>query len=136
MLGLGRGVSLMTAALGLPAVTTQQMEEFVALMRRLWRGERVVGYDGILGKFPQLALDPSFNEDIPVGVTAFGPRMLEMAGRACDAVILHTFFTDETTARVVKTVRRAAEQAGRDPASVRYGPSLQRLVIIFQRTRV
>jgi len=34
-------------------------------------------------------------------------------------VVLHTFFTDETTARCVATVRRAAEQAGRDPDSVR-----------------
>lgn len=119
MLGLGRGVSLMTAALGLPAVTTEQMEAFTLLMRRLWRGERVLGYDGVLGKYPQLALDPSFDENIPIGVTAFGPKMLEMAGRVCDAVILHTFFTDETTVRAVRTVRKAAEQAGRDPARIR-----------------
>lgn len=32
---------------------------------------------------------------------------------------LHTFFTDETTTRAVQAVRKAAEQAGRDPASVR-----------------
>jgi alkanesulfonate monooxygenase SsuD/methylene tetrahydromethanopterin reductase-like flavin-dependent oxidoreductase (luciferase family) len=34
-------------------------------------------------------------------------------------VILHTFFTDETTQRAVQTVKRSAEQAGRDPASVK-----------------
>ena len=34
-------------------------------------------------------------------------------------VVLHTFFTDETTTRAVQTVRAAAEQAGRDPAAVR-----------------
>ena len=33
--------------------------------------------------------------------------------------MLHTFFTDETTAQSVQTVKRAAEQAGRDPAKVR-----------------
>ncbi|MGD9662115.1 MAG: LLM class flavin-dependent oxidoreductase, partial [Porticoccaceae bacterium] len=44
---------------------------------------------------------------------------LDMAGRVCDAVVLHTFFSDETTARVVNQVRRSAEKAGRDPASVR-----------------
>jgi 5,10-methylenetetrahydromethanopterin reductase len=33
--------------------------------------------------------------------------------------VLHTFFTDETVERCVATVRGAAEQAGRDPASVR-----------------
>jgi alkanesulfonate monooxygenase SsuD/methylene tetrahydromethanopterin reductase-like flavin-dependent oxidoreductase (luciferase family) len=34
-------------------------------------------------------------------------------------VVLHTFFTDETTERAVRTVKEAAEQAGRDPAGVR-----------------
>jgi alkanesulfonate monooxygenase SsuD/methylene tetrahydromethanopterin reductase-like flavin-dependent oxidoreductase (luciferase family) len=36
-----------------------------------------------------------------------------------DAVVLHTFFTDETTARCVRAVKAAAERAGRDPAKVR-----------------
>jgi alkanesulfonate monooxygenase SsuD/methylene tetrahydromethanopterin reductase-like flavin-dependent oxidoreductase (luciferase family) len=52
-------------------------------------------------------------------LTAFGPNSLALGGRCFDAVVLHTFFTDETTARVVDTVKTAAEQAGRDPASVR-----------------
>jgi alkanesulfonate monooxygenase SsuD/methylene tetrahydromethanopterin reductase-like flavin-dependent oxidoreductase (luciferase family) len=34
-------------------------------------------------------------------------------------VILHTFFTDETTKRCVDTVKKSAERAGRDPKSVR-----------------
>jgi alkanesulfonate monooxygenase SsuD/methylene tetrahydromethanopterin reductase-like flavin-dependent oxidoreductase (luciferase family) len=50
---------------------------------------------------------------------AFGPNSLAFAGRAVDMVVLHTFFTDETVERCVATVRRAAEEAGRDPASVR-----------------
>ena len=33
--------------------------------------------------------------------------------------MLHTFLSDETLARSVATIRRAAEEAGRDPASVR-----------------
>jgi alkanesulfonate monooxygenase SsuD/methylene tetrahydromethanopterin reductase-like flavin-dependent oxidoreductase (luciferase family) len=41
-----------------------------------------------------------------------------MAGRAYDLVILHTFFSDETTARAVRTVKESAERAGRDPDSV------------------
>ena len=66
-----------------------------------------------------LNLDSSFDENIPIGLTAFGPNTLALAGRLCDMVVLHTFFTDETTARVVQTVRTAAEQAGRDPGAVR-----------------
>ena len=51
--------------------------------------------------------------------TAFGPNSLALGGRAFDAVVLHTFFTDETTARCVAAVKRAAEEAGRDPEAVR-----------------
>jgi probable F420-dependent oxidoreductase len=51
--------------------------------------------------------------------TAFGPNSLALGGRAFDAVVLHTFFTDETTSRCVGAVKEAAEQAGRDPSSVR-----------------
>ena len=43
----------------------------------------------------------------------------ELAGRSFDCVVLHTFFTDETTKRCVDTVRRSAERAGRDPSSVK-----------------
>ena len=46
-------------------------------------------------------------------------RRLERAGTCMDSVVLHTYFTDDTLARSVAAVRRGAEQAGRDPASVR-----------------
>ena len=118
-LGLGRGMDRMFDAFGLPRITTAQMEDFVGLMRRLWRGEVVVGHDGPAGKWPVLALDPDFREDIPLVLSAFGPESLKLAGRAFDGVLLHTYFTDETLQRCVRTVRQAAEQAGRDPASVR-----------------
>ncbi len=118
-LGLGRGIPRMFDAMGLPHITTAQLEDFVGLMRRLWRGETVVGHDGPCGAFPALRLDAAFDEHIPVTFTAFGPNSLAFGGRACDAVVLHTFFTDETTERCVRTVKQAAEKAGRDPAHVR-----------------
>ena len=42
-------------------------------------------------------------------MTAIGERTLEWAGGVADAVVLHTFFTDETLARSVAAVRRGAE---------------------------
>jgi len=118
-LGLGRGVALLQNLYGLSKITSAQMEDFVGLMRRLWHGEMIFNHDGPAGTFPFLHLDSTFDEDIPVMLSAFGPNSLALAGRVFDGVILHTFFTDETTARCVETVRRAAEEAGRDPASVR-----------------
>ncbi len=118
-LGLGRGVERAFKAYGLPAITTAQMEDFVGLMRRLWRGEVVVGHDGPAGSYPALAIRGASEEHIPMTLTAFGPNSLALGGRCFDAVVLHTFFTDETTARVVGTVKEAAEKAGRDPEAVR-----------------
>jgi probable F420-dependent oxidoreductase len=118
-LGLGRGVDVMWRALGVPPITTAQMEDFAGLMRRLWHGETILDHDGPAGRYPVLRLDPTFDEDIPLGVVAFGPNTLRLGGRAFDQVVLHTFFTDETTVRCVKTVKDAAAKAGRDPASVK-----------------
>ncbi|MDA0369913.1 MAG: TIGR03857 family LLM class F420-dependent oxidoreductase [Actinomycetota bacterium] len=118
-LGLGRGIGPLFDAYGIPKITTAQMEDFAGLMRRLFAGEVIFGHDGPAGKYPILSLDPSFDEKIPLGITAFGPNTLELAGRAFDCVILHTFFTDETLVRCIRTVKESAERAGRDPDSVR-----------------
>ena len=99
-------------------MTTAQLEDFAGLMRRLWHGETILGHDGPAGRYPFLRLDPAFDEDIPLGITAFGPNTLALAGRAFDQVVLHTFFDDETVVRAVTTVRESAERAGRDPAAV------------------
>ena len=118
-LGLGRGINLMFDAYGLPRIKTAQIEDFAALMRRLWRGETILGHDGPAGSWPVLHLDPDFDERIPLTFTAFGPNSLALGGRAFDAVVLHTFFTDETTLRAVAAVKDAAAKAGRDPDDVR-----------------
>lgn len=118
-LGIGRGITRQQDAFGIGRITTAQMEDFAGIMRRLWKGETIIGHDGPAGSWPALRLDPSFDEDIPLAMVAFGNNSLELAGRAFDDVILHTFFTDETLVRCVKTVKQAAERAGRDPESVR-----------------
>jgi probable F420-dependent oxidoreductase len=119
VLGLGRGIPMMQDAYGIPRITTAQLEDFAGIMRRLFRGETIVGHDGPAGSWPVLQLDPTLDERLPMGLVAFGPNTLALAGRCFDEVVLHTFFTDETTARCVNAVKRAAEQAGRDPDSVR-----------------
>ncbi len=119
VLGLGRGIAKMQDAFGMPRITTAQLEDFAGLMRRLFRGETIVGHDGPAGSWPVLSLDPTLDEHLPMSIVAFGPNTLDLAGRCFDEVVLHTFFTDETTARCVQRVKQAAEQAGRDPSSVK-----------------
>jgi probable F420-dependent oxidoreductase len=119
VLGLGRGIGPMFDAIGLPRITTAQIEDIVTVLRRLFHGETVLGHDGPAGRWPYLRLDSDFDEDIPFAFTAFGPNSLALGGRVFDHVVLHTFFTDETLVRCVQTVKRAAEEAGRDPDSVK-----------------
>ncbi|HEY3831640.1 MAG TPA: TIGR03857 family LLM class F420-dependent oxidoreductase [Acidimicrobiia bacterium] len=119
VLGIGRGITPLQDAFGIPRITTAQMEDFAGLMRRLFRGEVIFGHDGPAGKFPVLHLDTTLDEYLPMCLVAFGPHSLALGGRCFDDVVLHTYFTDETTARAVNTVEEAAERAGRDPASVR-----------------
>lgn len=118
-LGVGRGIEAMFKAYGMPMATTESLEKFAHLMRKLWNGETVLNHEDITGKYPVLRLDPDFRLNIPLSITAFGPDTLRMAGRAYDNVILHTFFTDETTTRAVQLVKKSAEEAGRDPSTVK-----------------
>jgi probable F420-dependent oxidoreductase len=118
-LGIGRGIAPMQDAYGIGRITTAQMEDFATLLRRLFRGEVIVGHDGPAGSFPVLHLDSSLDEYLPLCIVAFGDNSLELAGRVFDDVVLHTYFTDETTAHCVQVVKNAAEKAGRDPSGVR-----------------
>lgn len=118
-LGVGRGVAAIHSGYGLPNVTTAQLEDFAQVMRRLWHGEAIIDHDGPLGRYPVLFLDPDFDEDIRLALVAFGPNTLALGGRLFDDVILHTYFPPETLQRCVATVKKAADEAGRDPGAVR-----------------
>jgi alkanesulfonate monooxygenase SsuD/methylene tetrahydromethanopterin reductase-like flavin-dependent oxidoreductase (luciferase family) len=112
-LGIGRGVKPLHDSVGLPPITTSHMEDFAHVIRRLFRGETVVDHDGPIGRYPALRLDPDFNEDIPLGIVAFGPATLTLVGRAFDQVVLHTFFTDETSDRQKARTRERLVDAAR-----------------------
>jgi probable F420-dependent oxidoreductase len=118
-LGVGRGIGVRSAMLGLPPVTNRQLADFAALARRLWLGERVVGHDSSLGKFPYLHQAGWLRESIPLLMTAFGPKSLAFAGSVFDGVVLHTFLTNDAVKRAVGLVREGARRAGRDPAAVK-----------------
>ncbi|MGW0638223.1 TIGR03857 family LLM class F420-dependent oxidoreductase [Nocardia salmonicida] len=118
-LGLGRGIAPLWQVLGLPNVTGAQLAEITDIVRRLWRGETVIGHDGAIGSYPVLHLGVALDSPPPVLLVTMSPRTLQLAGRIADAVVLHTFLSAEATATAVSTVREAAERAGRDPASVR-----------------
>jgi 5,10-methylenetetrahydromethanopterin reductase len=118
-LGLGRGFPALFKGIGLEPVTSAQIRDVADVLRRLWHGEVILGHDGPAGRYPYLHQDADFDEDIPLLLVAMGAKTLELAGSCMDAVVLHTFFGDDALANSVASIRRGAEQAGRDPAGVR-----------------
>ena len=73
VLGLGRGIPVIQDTYGIPRVTTAQLEDFAGIMRRLFRGEAIIGHDGPAGCYPVLYL-AAIDEELPLGLVAFGPR--------------------------------------------------------------
>lgn len=118
-LGLARGISVRNMMMGLDPVTNRKLADSVDLLRTLWRGEKVVGYDGPLGKLPYLHMGDWIQAEIPVHFVGFGPKSLRLAGKHFDGVHLHTFITHEGLRRAKALVQEGAESAGRDPDAVK-----------------
>ncbi len=79
---------------------------------------RTAGYDGKLFRTGMVPLDsPPVRANLPVWLGALGPRMLALAGRIADGVILN-LMTPAQTGQAAGVVRDAARAAGRDPASI------------------
>ena len=124
-LGVGRGIGVRAGMMGLTPVKNAQLTAFAELMRKLWKGERVMGHDSGLGKYPYLHQAAWLDEPIPLLMTAFGPGSLEYAGSVFDGEILHTFMIDEAGARARALVNRGARRAGRYPARLKLGACSQ-----------
>jgi len=117
-LGLARGVDIRNQLMGLKSVSNAMLVEGLEILRQLWRGEKVMGYDGPLGNLPYLSMGDWMAADIPVHFVGFGARSLRFAGAHFDGVHLHTFITDEGLRKAKALVQEGAAEAGRDPDSV------------------
>ncbi|HVV08137.1 TIGR03857 family LLM class F420-dependent oxidoreductase [Amycolatopsis sp.] len=118
-LGFGRSAMWRWNAYGVPAPTLRSLADTADVLRRLWAGE-TVAYRGPLGDFPRLRLPVVLDlAPPPLLLAAAGPKTIALAGRHFDGVILHPVLTPDAVRRSAKILREAAEQAGRDPGTVR-----------------
>ena len=117
ILGLGVANTVMNTRFGIPPFAPLPMiEEYVAVIRTVLT--QAAGYDGQLFRTGAVPLDsPPVRNNLPVYLAALGPRMLALAGRIADGVILN-LMTPDQAAHAARQVRAAAQAAGRDPASV------------------
>ena len=118
VLGLGTAnASLNHDLLGLPPFPPLRMiEEYVGLVRALWAGQPFHGEVFRLSR-PFVLDRVPHRTQLPIYLAALQPRMLALAGRIADGVIL-TLMSPEQAGDAVRMVRTAAADAGREPASV------------------
>lgn len=91
------------------------MREYTTLLRRLLAGERVKATG--LYNFNGAQLSVPLAGAPPIYFGALNPGMLALAGELADGVILN-FPTPSYARQAIDTVRRAAAQAGRNPAAI------------------
>lgn len=110
--GIGRGDSAVRVQ-GRPPTTLARLEESMHVIRELAAG-RAVDMGGTQVRIPWVAEGVP---ELPVWMAGYGPKALDLVGRVADGFILQLAdpYLVEWT---VKTVRAAAEAAGRDPASI------------------
>ena len=118
ILGLGVANSVMNERFGIAPFAPQAMiEEYAAVVRAVLAGSPT-GYDGQVFRVSMVPLDsPPLRAELPIYLAALGPRMLELAGRIADGVILN-LMTPAQVGAAVSVVRASAKAAGRDPESV------------------
>jgi len=108
-LGIGRGDSS-RRVLGKKPVTSDHLEESVRSFRKLTRGE-LVEYDGRPVQLSWAKGSP------PVWIAGYGPKVLHLAGRIAEGVILQ-FADPDLIAWCLGFVKQGAAAAGRDATGI------------------
>ena len=118
ILGLGTANSVMNARFGLePFAPLAMIEAYTGVVRAVL-AQSPAGYEGRLFRTGLVPLDsPPLRAGLPVYLAALGPRMLQLAGRIADGVILN-LMSPAQAGEAARVVRASARAAGRDPASV------------------
>lgn len=111
LLGISIGGSA-NRAIGARQSRVKECEESIEMIRKFWRGE------------PVTAGNPAFRfpcRQIPLYFTGSGPRVLTMAARVADGVNISATAFPAAVREKVAIVRKASQEAGRDPAELKVG---------------
>ncbi len=119
ILGLGTGHSpVVTGAHGIPySAPIGRMTETVTIIRGLLQGESVSTEGRHFSVSGARLGRAARGVSVPLYIAALGPGMIGLAGRLADGVLLNWTAADHI-AGSMSTLRQAAEQAGRDSATV------------------
>ncbi|MFF3038144.1 TIGR03842 family LLM class F420-dependent oxidoreductase [Arthrobacter citreus] len=110
--GIGRGDSAVRVTNGAPT-TLKTLRQAIHVIREL-ANSRPVEYNGATLQFPW-----SKGSELEVWVAAYGPLALKLTGEVGDGFILQLADVD-IAEWMIRTVRQAAADAGRDPDSIEF----------------
>jgi probable F420-dependent oxidoreductase len=113
IMGIGRGDSA-RRVIGQKPVPVGRFEETLQMIKPFMNGEKVRWNDTDL-QFPWARTDLP---EIEMHVAGYGPKVLAIAGRHGDGVIIQLADPD-IIQWTMSTARQAAEEAGRDPAALK-----------------
>jgi len=103
------------------AARVADLEAYILAVKALLRGEPAT-YRG--ETFTQAWSNWSPRE-VPVYVACSGPRVLSMASRVADGVVVTMGFAPDDVARIQATIERACAEVGRDPATLDFWSNAQ-----------
>jgi probable F420-dependent oxidoreductase len=112
VMGIGRGDSA-RRVIGQQPVKVAEFEQAVAMIKDLMNGREVRWNDTDVQIKWAKGLPP-----IPLYVAGYGPKVLSIAGRLADGVIIQ-LADPEIVEWIIGIVRGAAAEAGRDPAELK-----------------
>jgi 5,10-methylenetetrahydromethanopterin reductase len=140
VLGMGRGDSAL-AWLGASPTPLTEFDRRIDMLQTYLRGDLVpledaaaalsgtdAGYEklAIGSRMPGSKLQwlPEGHKKVPLEIVATGPKVIEIAARKADYLSLAVGADLKRLRWGLETARAAAEKAGRDPASIRFGAIL------------
>ena len=112
ILGIGAGDRPLLA-LGMKPASVDSLRASIVSIRALWSGGHVDAED-VAFSLRDAHLRFATRSDIPVFISASGPRTLELAGEIADGVILLVGLFPEALAWALEHVDRGASKAGRE----------------------
>jgi alkanesulfonate monooxygenase SsuD/methylene tetrahydromethanopterin reductase-like flavin-dependent oxidoreductase (luciferase family) len=123
-LGLGAGafweaIGAWGGAVRTPKQSVDALEEAIAIIRRVWAGERGIRFEGEHYRLSGAHGGPEPAHEMGIWLGAYGPRMLRLVGSAADGWVpsLPRLPLTDVPARQA-AIDEAARAAGRDPGEI------------------
>lgn len=131
ILGIGAGERMNIDPYGLdPSEPVGRLEEALQIIRLCLSHHGPITFSGKHYRLDRATMDlkPASGRVPQIWIAGHGPRMLRLTGRYGDGWYPAMVASPEEYAAKLKTVRAAAADAGRDPASIT--PALHRFIVV------